>query len=67
MRARFPPESPEGDTRLPSVAPANLMASRCALSAALADAMNLTWATERPSSTILIFHKRMQWLAGISK
>ena len=60
MRSRW---TPEGDTSVACVKDGNIMVCRCVLLAALAHALNLTWIIEQPSSSVMVYHPRMQWLA----
>ena len=63
MRTRW---TPEGDSSVECVRKGNLMVCRCVLLAALAHAMNLTWIIEQPSSSVMVYHPRMQWLAKLA-
>ena len=57
--------NPSGDTSLRCVREANTMTSRCVLLMALADAMNITYILEQPTSSVMVYYDRMQWLAAL--
>ena len=52
-----------GNTKLGYVRDANLMVSRCALLIWIARTRGLHWVLEQPSSSIMLYHPRLQELA----